>query len=128
MTTVNIKDCSSWDQAWQQTHKQHGDQAISMWDSRAHSVLDIGSGPGAFAVPFALRSAQVTAVEPSSSMIELLHQHAHSHGVAINAIEALWEDIHVDHEGWNQAFDLVFASMIPAISSWKYLEKALKCA
>ncbi|NEW09047.1 class I SAM-dependent methyltransferase [Paenibacillus sp. SYP-B3998] len=160
MTTFDITDWSSWDQVWQQTHKQHGDQAITMWDSRAQSfagnalgnagkrrtehvigwldqlgvrfedatVLDIGSGPGAFAVPFALRSAQVTAVEPSSSMIELLHQHAHSHGVTIDAIEALLEDINVDHEGWNQAFDLVFASMIPAISSWQYLEKALKCA
>ncbi|NRF95950.1 hypothetical protein HQN89_34655 [Paenibacillus frigoriresistens] len=101
MTTVNIKDCSSWDQAWQETHKQHGDQDISMWDSRAPSfagnalgnagkrrteqvigwldqlgvrfegatVLDIGSGPGAFAVPFALRSAQVTAVELVTSIL-----------------------------------------------------------
>ncbi|MFD0693851.1 class I SAM-dependent methyltransferase [Paenibacillus sp. GCM10027628] len=160
MTTVNIKDCSAWDQAWQQTQKLHGDQAISMWDTRAQSfagnalgnagkrrtehvigwleqlgvsfegatVLDIGSGPGAFTIPFALRSAQVTALEPSSSMIGLLQQHAQSHGVAIEVIEALWEDINVDHEGWNQAFDLVFASMCPAISSWQYLEKALQCA
>jgi SAM-dependent methyltransferase len=163
MTTVNIKDCSSWDQAWQQTLKHNqpaGEQAIPMWDARAQTfagnvlgnagkrrtekviqwleqlgvsfegatVLDIGSGPGAFAVPFALRSAQVTAVEPSSSMIELLQQHAHSHGVTIDVIEPLWEDINVDHEGWNPAFDLVFASMCPAISSWQYLEKALQCA
>lgn len=160
MNNVNIKDCSSWDQVWQHTQKQHGDQAIAMWNNRAQSfagnvlgdagkkrtepviqwleqlgvsfegtsVLDIGSGPGAFAVPFALRSAQVTALDPSSAMLELLQQNAHSHGVVIDGKEALWEDIHVDREGWNQAFDLVFASMCPAISSWQYLEKALQCA
>jgi predicted RNA methylase len=163
MTTINIKDCSSWDQAWQQTLKLHqpeGELAISMWNSRAQTfagnvlgnagkrrteqviqwleqlgvsfegatVLDIGSGPGAFAVPFALRSAQVTAVEPSSSMIGLLQQHAQSHGVTIDAIEALWEDIDADREGWNHAFDLVFASMSPGISNWQYLEKALQCS
>lgn len=61
MTTVNIKDCSSWDQAWQQ---------------------------------------------------------AHSHGVAIDVIEELWENINVDHKGWNPAFDLVFASMSSDFIDW----------
>ena len=92
------------------------------------TVLDIGSGPGAFAVPFAQRSAQVTTVEPSSSMNELLREYSLSHGVTIDVNEALWEDIDVDQKGWNQEFDLVFASMSPGVSSWEYLEKALRCA
>ncbi|MDQ0878716.1 hypothetical protein QFZ77_007375 [Paenibacillus sp. V4I3] len=52
MITVNIKDCSSWDQAWQQSQKNHGNQTISMWDARAQTFA--GNALGNAAEGFAL--------------------------------------------------------------------------
>jgi hypothetical protein len=39
-----------------------------------------------------------------------------------------FEDIDVEAKGWNQAFDLVFASMSPVIHNWESVEKVLQCA
>lgn len=92
------------------------------------AVLDIGAGPGAFAIPFAQRKAKVTALEPSSAMCELMLQHASKQDVEIDVISAVWEDFDIEQNHWVQAYDLVFASMCPAISCWDYVEKALRCS
>ncbi|OQX07508.1 MAG: hypothetical protein BWK76_24785 [Desulfobulbaceae bacterium A2] len=57
------------------------------------SVLDMGSGPGTLALPLAERVRRITAVDFSSSMLELLRQQATARGLDnITTIEASWDD------------------------------------
>ena len=44
-------------------------------------VLDIGSGPGILALPMAKRVREVTVVEPSAAMRNLLKAHMEEEGV-----------------------------------------------
>lgn len=44
MTTVKIKEWSSWDQAWQEMQKDkqpHGEKVIQKWNSRAQTNLEM---------------------------------------------------------------------------------------
>jgi len=92
------------------------------------SVLDIGAGPGAFALDFAGRGCTVTAVEPSTNMAALLRREAARAPRNIDIVIKPWEDIIPAEERWEQRFDLVFASMCPGINSRQTLEKALACS
>lgn len=61
----------------------------------AHTtVLDIGAGNGAFAIPVAKAAKQVTAVEPSPGQIARLMENAALAGVGnINVLPSHWEDV-----------------------------------
>jgi SAM-dependent methyltransferase len=57
-------------------------------------VLDIGAGPGTFAVPLAAWGCEVTAIEPSARMRQALQEYADRAGVdAIQVIPCRWEDV-----------------------------------
>lgn len=102
------------------------DQGVSF---EGKSVLDIGAASGGFAVPFAKRGAEVTAVEPSLPLVELMKENAA--GPATGSIEIVtkpFEDIDVQTIGWEKAFDIVFVSMCPVWSNWDDVEKLLSCA
>lgn len=72
-------------------------------------VLDIGSGPGTFAVPLAVRGCSVTAVEPSPVMREALAERVGRERVSgITVIPKRWEDIGEGELG--EPFDAVIAS------------------
>ncbi|MFA7695349.1 MAG: class I SAM-dependent methyltransferase [Methanoregula sp.] len=72
-------------------------------------VLDIGAGPGTYAVPLAARGCRVTVVEPSPVMREALAENMHGHGVKdITIIPKRWEDVTVHELG--KPFDVVIAS------------------
>lgn len=61
------------------------------------SVLDVGGGAGRYALPLALRSRWVTAVEPSAAMAEVLSTQAREakiENISINL--GLWEEVEVD--------------------------------
>ncbi len=95
----------------------------------AATVLDVGSGPGSFAVPFAETGAHVTAIDASPEMITLLHEQMDEAGVhEYTALAERWEDLDPGEHGWEKAFDLVFISMCPAVSNRATLEKALACS
>jgi len=73
-------------------------------------ILDIGSGPGAVALPLATQAAHVTAVEPSECMVAVLHENMEKMGVTnITTVQKRWEDIDpaTDISG---PYDIVFAS------------------
>lgn len=58
------------------------------------TVLDIGAGNGAFAIPVAKAAKQVTAVEPSPGQIARLMENAALAGVGnINVLQSRWEDV-----------------------------------
>jgi SAM-dependent methyltransferase len=58
------------------------------------TVLDIGSGPGTLAVPLAKIVKHVTAVDPSSGMLECLQENAVREGLEnITCVNKRWEDV-----------------------------------
>jgi len=92
-------------------------------DSR---VLDIGAGPGNYAIPMAGKVEQVTAVEPARGMTAILERRLETEGVGnIRVVLKTWEQIDLEAEGWRGAFDLVFASMSPGVSNPDMLEKMI---
>lgn len=73
------------------------------------SVLDIGSGPGTLAIPFAKKVKSVTALDVSIEMLNLLKENALAEGLNnISYTNKAWEDVDV---GKNiERHDVVIAS------------------
>lgn len=100
-------------------------------DLKGLRVLDIGAASGGFAVPFAQRGAVVTAVEPCLPLVELLRQNTEElnrEHTRVDIVPQAFEELDIATKGWQQAFDLVFVSMCPAIADWKSVERVLACA
>lgn len=93
------------------------------------SILDIGCGPGKYAVEFAKKADSVIGVDLSSRMVECANKNAVSEDLS-NAefIVADWADIDIASMGWDKKFDLVVASMCPAINSKEALEKMIRAS
>jgi SAM-dependent methyltransferase len=65
-------------------------RAISRPDA---TWLDIGAGGGRYALPLALVSRAVTAVDPSAAMLEVLQQSMEQHGIAnVTAQQLRWPE------------------------------------
>jgi SAM-dependent methyltransferase len=89
-------------------------------------VLDIGAGPGNFAVPLARRCREVVALDPAEGMLVQLLRGAARAGVSnVRPVCRRWEEIDLQQEGWMRGFDLVVASMTPGVSEPGSLEKML---
>ena len=72
-------------------------------------VLDIGAGPGTFAIPLAARGCAVTVVEPSSVMRETLAERIRQDNISsVTVIPKRWEDVGPIELG--EPFDVVIAS------------------
>jgi SAM-dependent methyltransferase len=92
------------------------------------SILDIGCGPGSFALAFARRGHNVTALDHAGKMLEMLREKlAAEQGLpgAVQTVLADWTELDLDDRGWRGRFDLVFASMTPGIRDVATLEKAM---
>ena len=65
---------------------------------QAHqTLLDVGAGGGRLALPLALRCRRVAAVEPSSSMAEVLSQQVSDLSIQnVSLVQAKWEDAEVE--------------------------------
>jgi len=71
--------------------------------------LDIGAGPGTYALPLAARGCPVTVVEPSPVMRELLAAQIKKEKItSIVVIPKRWEDVQIGELG--EPFDAVIAS------------------
>jgi SAM-dependent methyltransferase len=83
------------------------------WVREDDDVLDVGSGPGTFALPLAPHVRSVTALDEAEGMLETLRQECAARGIGnVATVLRRWED-HPRQEG----HDLVLASMNPAIAS-----------
>ena len=81
------------------------------------SVLDIGSGTGAYALAFASRCAEVTALDMEPTSLAILQEHAAQLGLNnITCQEGMWETCQL-----NRTFSVVFSSMCPAICDYEEL-------
>jgi len=60
------------------------------------SVLDIGAGTGSWAALLARHARQVTAVEPSPTMIEVMEENLAAEGIDnVQIVQAAWPDVQV---------------------------------
>lgn len=87
-----------------------------------YSLLDIGCGTGSFSIPLALKKASITALDISYDMLRIVHDKSVKHSVT--------SYVTLQHENWNtflptQTFDIVLASMTPAISSEHDIESMI---
>ncbi len=72
-------------------------------------VLDIGAGPGTYAVPLAVKGCHVTVVEPSPVMREILENRIRDENISgITIIPMRWEDVTPGDLG--EPYDVVIAS------------------
>jgi ubiquinone/menaquinone biosynthesis C-methylase UbiE len=82
------------------------------------AVLDIGAGTGALAVPLAKMGARVTAVDFSSEMLRHLSMRAKEEKAPIDRmVHVSWDEVDLDDLGFRKNFDLVIASMTPAVQT-----------
>jgi SAM-dependent methyltransferase len=81
-----------------------------------HEILDVGCGAGKYIVDLALISKNVIGIDISSNMVKHAMQKANEAKVDnVNFMVKSWEEIDLEQYEWKQKFDLVFASMSPAI-------------
>lgn len=72
-------------------------------------VLDIGAGPGTYAIPLAKKGCSVTVVEPSPVMREVLEERIREDSIQnIRIITKRWEDVSIVE--LENPFDVVIAS------------------
>lgn len=89
-------------------------------------VLDIGGGSGRYALPFAKRAREVVMTDISGKMLSHAQNNAAEESLSNIVYEKMaWEEAELEKLGWNQGFDLVFASMCPALRSKEGLEKMI---
>lgn len=92
-------------------------------------VLDIGAGTGSIAIPLAKKGAEVTTVDFSEGMLKKLSDRAEKEGVSMARTLLLnWDKVDLDVEGLRGRFDLVIASMTPAVRCPATLNRMLETA
>ncbi len=89
-------------------------------------VLDIGGGTGRYAIVFAGHAKEVTVTDISAQMLALAKRNAEEMEQRnIQYIKTDWEKTDLKSMGWERRFDLVFASMCPAVKSRNGIDKMI---
>jgi len=87
-------------------------------------ILDVGCGPGTFTLPFSDHAESVVALDGSAEMCSCLEKRIQQEDrTNIRVVPQLWQDVDLRKEGWEGRFDLVFASLTPAISDSEAVDK-----
>lgn len=88
-------------------------------DFKGKHVLDLGCGSGMYTIRIAQEAARVTALDISEEMLRILMEDAQAQGVTnITPVQASWDDFVAE-----ERFDVIFASMTPAIHDDSSREK-----
>lgn len=93
------------------------------------NVLDIGCGPGRFAIEFAKRSAEVTGLDISNKMLDYAQKNAETSNLTNISFRNLnWDETSLDDYGWKKKFDLVAAINSPGVHDLITLEKMISAS
>lgn len=92
-------------------------------------ILDVGGGGGRYAVPFAKFAKSVTMTDISGNMIGFAKEKAESQDVKnIEFIKMVWEEADLEKLNMSKRYDLVFASMCPAVKTVAGLNKMIQAS
>jgi|GEM_PF-351308 len=90
------------------------------------TVLDIGCGPGKFALEFARIAKHVTGIDISPKMLAYARENVAAEGLTNTEFRQLdWETADIAELKWHKKFSLVTGIMSPAFSSRENLEKMI---
>ena len=90
-------------------------------------VADIGCGPGRFAAEFAKTASHVTALDISAKMLEMADSHIKACGCSnVSLLQTDFTSVELEKMGWEAQYDLVFASLTPAVGTVADLEKLMR--
>lgn len=79
--------------------------------SDSSRVIEVGSGPGTFVVPFAQSVAHVTAVEPAEGMMAKIRENTAQAGVSnYDIIPAIWQEVDTMQKAGQ--YDLTISSTV----------------
>lgn len=79
-------------------------------------VLDVGCGTGRMAIAFARHGAKVCALDFSPAMLGRVREALPANlAPRIELVQADWEEVDLARRKWEDAFDLVYARMTPAV-------------
>jgi SAM-dependent methyltransferase len=97
----------------------------SFFDPEAE-MLDIGCGPGNYAIPLSRGFKKIVALDSSPKMLSILEERAGKMGISnIETVCTSWEDVDLDKMGWRGKFGLVAAIKSPGIRDARNLEKMI---
>jgi len=117
----NRKECASiWEEKdaarrfWEMTQRDGNKRARKTIEglniTPESRVLDIGAGPGSLAIPLSQKVAHVTAVEPSTGMVEVLKENMEDNECDnISIIKKRWEDIDTEKD-FHGSYDIIITS------------------
>jgi len=92
-------------------------------------ILDIGSGPGNYAIPMAAEAEWIWALDPSPTMLEVLQERMAVRNLGnITPVLKTWQEVDLAAAGWRKNFDLVFAAMTPGIDNGQMLRKMIEAS
>lgn len=121
--------------AWQSSGSNQGEKKVIEFLMQNKllqpnfSVLDIGCGPGRHTIEFAQIAAQVVGTDISGRALGYARKSADTAQLTnASFVKTDWEDTDLTELQWEKRFDLVFASMSPAINCKKTLEKMINAS
>lgn len=109
-----------------QTHQAIIDNLIGQGAIKpGDTLIDIGCGPGTYALPLAAKGVKVTGLDTASQMLATLQHEAANAGLSdnINLLNADWSDLPAQ-----PTYDVAFAAKSPAINDYNSLMKMTKVA
>lgn len=138
----NVSEAGAWDR-----RARHFDRKVSGEEGSARSeavlkflkdeaalfpgmsVVDIGCGPGSITLLLADRAGYVCALDPSEEMLNILARRAEDKNYKhIEMVRERWQDVDLEEKGWQDAFDLAFASMSPGVGEPETLRKLIRAS
>ena len=92
-------------------------------------VLDVGCGTGVYALPLAQRAAQVVGLDISEEMTRRFTAVCRERGIDnATVIRAPWGDAVIDEFELEQAFDIVWAALIPTVRGRQDVARLSRCS